>query len=259
MEKIPYLGQTLIRWRVGGLDLHGAAREGRAADELEHGDGRRLGARRHPLAGGLGRRGLPQGARGQPDPLPLLRPHVRPRRHRLLAGRAGRAAGDAHARLRKAGRVPHGPRRRRAGSRPCSSPATRRRRATPSNTSSASATASPRFGLTCNLSLENLGDEPLPWSAGHHFYFTLPWSEGSARGDYLIRIAAGERLRQDAAGKLVAGPALGTVERMDNRELIDTFHTALRSPEAVFGEKGQPGDVASAWARRRRPRPAPHS
>jgi galactose mutarotase-like enzyme len=32
-------------------------------------------------------------------------------------------------------------------------------------------------------------------------------------------------------------------ERMDNPALVDTFHTALRGPDAVFGEKGQPGDV----------------
>ncbi len=100
------------------------------------------------------------------------------------------------------------------------------------------------FGLTCKLTLENLGEEPLPWSAGHHFYFTLPWSEGSGRGDYLIRIPADQRLRQDAAGRLVAGPQLSPVERMDNPALIDTFHTELRGPEAVFGEEGEPGDVA---------------
>ena len=77
------------------------------------------------------------------------------------------------------------------------------------------------FGLTCNLTLENLGDQPLPWSAGHHFYFKLPWTEGSARKDYLIRIPADLRLRQDAAGQLVAGPKLATDERMDNPALID--------------------------------------
>jgi galactose mutarotase-like enzyme len=99
------------------------------------------------------------------------------------------------------------------------------------------------LGLTCILTLENLGDEPLPWSAGHHFYFALPWSEGSARGDYSIRIAADQRLRQDTAGQLVAGPALGALEPMDNPALVDTFHTKLRSPEAVFGERGHPGDV----------------
>ena len=38
------------------------------------------------------------------------------------------------------------------------------------------------FGLACEFALTNLGREPLPWSAGHHFYFTLPWSEGTTRG-----------------------------------------------------------------------------
>jgi galactose mutarotase-like enzyme len=99
------------------------------------------------------------------------------------------------------------------------------------------------FGLVCRLTLENLGSEPLPWCAGHHFYFKLPWHDGSARGDYLIRIPAGQRLRQDAMGQLVAGPKLGLDERMSNPALIDTIHTALRSPEVVFGERGSPGDV----------------
>ena len=100
------------------------------------------------------------------------------------------------------------------------------------------------LGLTCKLTLENLGSEPLPWSAGHHFYFALPWSEGSRRGDYFIRIPAGRRQRQDASGHLVPGPALAPLEPMDNPALVDTFHMDLRGPEAVFGEKGFPGDVA---------------
>jgi galactose mutarotase-like enzyme len=99
------------------------------------------------------------------------------------------------------------------------------------------------FGLTCEFALTNLGREPLPWSAGHHFYFTLPWSEKASRGDYLIRIPAAKRLKQDAAGQLIPGPALQTDESLANQALIDTFHTALRSNEVVFGEKGRPGDV----------------
>lgn len=80
---------------------------------------------------------------------------------------------------------------------------------------------------------------------GHHFYFTLPWSEGAARGDYLIRIPAGRRLRQDfKSGRLVPGPALGEQENMANPDLLDTIHTELRGPEVVFGEKGRPGDIA---------------
>ena len=90
------------------------------------------------------------------------------------------------------------------------------------------------LGLACELSLSNLGREPLPWSPGHHFYFTLPWSEGAARGDYLIRIPAARRLRQDfASGKLADGPALQERESLANPDLIDTIHTELRGNEVV--------------------------
>jgi galactose mutarotase-like enzyme len=99
------------------------------------------------------------------------------------------------------------------------------------------------LGLACEFSFENRGREPLPWCAGHHFYFTVPWSEGSKRADYLIRIPAERRLRQDAAGKLVPGPVLQQEESLGQPGLIDTFHTALRGNQVVFGEKGRPGDV----------------
>jgi galactose mutarotase-like enzyme len=99
------------------------------------------------------------------------------------------------------------------------------------------------FGLTCEFALNNLGHQPLPWSAGHHFYFTLPWNEGTKRGDYVIRIPGTKRLKQDPAGQLIAGPTLQAEENLANPALIDTFHTALRGNEVVFGEKGKPGDV----------------
>ena len=100
------------------------------------------------------------------------------------------------------------------------------------------------FGLMCEFALTNRGPEPLPWSAGHHFYFKLPWSEDTTRADYLIRIPATKRVRQDATGALVAGPQLQTDESLANPALIDTQHTGLRGNEVVFGEKGGPGDVS---------------
>ncbi len=99
------------------------------------------------------------------------------------------------------------------------------------------------FSLQCEFALTNLGATPLPWSAGHHFYFTLPWNEGTQRGDYLIRIPATKRWRQDPTGALLAGPALNLEEPLANPLLIDTQHAGLRSNEIVFGEKGRPGDV----------------
>ena len=100
------------------------------------------------------------------------------------------------------------------------------------------------LGLSCEFMLANRGKEPLPWSAGHHFYFTLPWSDGATRHDYMIRIPATKRLRQDATGALMAGPQLKDEENLANPALVDALHTGLRGNEVVFGEKGKPGDVS---------------
>jgi galactose mutarotase-like enzyme len=100
------------------------------------------------------------------------------------------------------------------------------------------------LGLTCEFALTNHGHEPLPWSAGHHFYFTMPWTEGTNRADYLIRIPATRRHQQDQkTGQLVPGPMLNLEEPLSNPALIDTQHTALKSNEVVFGERGRPGDI----------------
>jgi len=99
------------------------------------------------------------------------------------------------------------------------------------------------LGMSCEFSLTNLGAEPLPWSAGHHFYFTLPWTEGTSRSDYSIRIPATKRLRHDPTGALVQGPELGDKETFGNASLVDCIHGGLRSHEAVFGEEGRTGSI----------------
>lgn len=95
-------------------------------------------------------------------------------------------------------------------------------------------TVSYRFeslSLSCEFALTNHGTEPLPWCPGHHFYFTLPWTENSARGDYRIRIPATERLKQDSLGQIVPGPTLNVDEDVANIALIDTLHTRLAANE----------------------------
>ncbi|EIQ00153.1 galactose mutarotase-like enzyme [Opitutaceae bacterium TAV1] len=85
------------------------------------------------------------------------------------------------------------------------------------------------LGLTCEFILKNTGKTPIPWSAGHHFYFTLPWEEGRTRSDYRIRILSGKTVRQDARGQLVPGPALKPEESLGNPELVDAIHLGLKS------------------------------
>ena len=99
------------------------------------------------------------------------------------------------------------------------------------------------LGLSCEFAVTNLGAEPLPWSAGHHFYFTLPWSEGTKRSDYSIRIPATKRLRHDPTGALIQGPEIGEKEIFGNAAMVDCIHGGLRSNEAVFGEEGRPGSI----------------
>jgi len=101
------------------------------------------------------------------------------------------------------------------------------------------------LGLACEYALTNHGQEPIPWSAGHHFYFTVPWTEGATRADYVIRIPATRRLKQDHTnGRLSPSPVLQAEEPLSNPQLIDTIHTGLTGHEVVFGERGRPGDIA---------------
>ena len=101
------------------------------------------------------------------------------------------------------------------------------------------------LGLTCEFALTNHGHEPIPWSAGHHFYFTLPWAEGTTRADYRIRIPAARRYKHDfATGQLTPGPALNLEEPLSLPALVDTQHTHLTGNEVLFGEPGRPGAIS---------------
>lgn len=101
------------------------------------------------------------------------------------------------------------------------------------------------LGLTCEFSLRNLGKQPIPWSAGHHFYFTVPWLDGTRRGDYAIRIPASLTHKQDQTnGALLPGPTLKPQEPLNEPALIDTIHLGLKGNTAVFGPPNAPGEVA---------------
>jgi galactose mutarotase-like enzyme len=100
------------------------------------------------------------------------------------------------------------------------------------------------LGLACELSLKNLGTQPIPWSAGHHFYFTVPWTEGAQRADYGIEIPATKVYKQNATGGLEPGPKLPQATSLGNPDLVDTIHCGLTGNTVRFGPLGQPGEVA---------------
>jgi galactose mutarotase-like enzyme len=78
------------------------------------------------------------------------------------------------------------------------------------------------------LELSNLGATPIPWSAGHHFYLTLPWSNGRSRQDYVLESTATKFLQRDDKGALIDGPRLGARENLSNKNLLDLIQTGLK-------------------------------
>lgn len=99
-------------------------------------------------------------------------------------------------------------------------------------------TVSYRFedlALYVEFKLQNFDSKPIPWSAGHHFYFTLPWREGTERGDYQIRIPAREAYRHSKGGGLLPVPVFPQEDTFDSPGLVDRIHTRLRSNTVSFG------------------------
>ena len=75
------------------------------------------------------------------------------------------------------------------------------------------------------LKLENLGNQPILWSAGHHFYFTLPWHDGLERSDYRFKIPAKKCFRHAADG------SLEPVKPLRKRATLANLRTATASSQ----------------------------
>ncbi len=91
--------------------------------------------------------------------------------------------------------------------------------------------------------LLNKGDEPLPWSAGHHFYFQLPWHDGASRSDYRIDIPARKAFRHQSDGRLEPAPPFEQSTSFDDPALVDRIHTRLKENVVRFGPKNGEEDI----------------
>ena len=88
------------------------------------------------------------------------------------------------------------------------------------------------LGFQVDMLLTNHDERPIPWSAGHHFYFTLPWHAAASRGDYLVELDAKKAFYHQEDGALA--PAERPVHHTPANEpaLRDRIHCQLRRPEA---------------------------
>ncbi|WP_269523924.1 hypothetical protein [Coraliomargarita parva] len=93
------------------------------------------------------------------------------------------------------------------------------------------------------LKLENFGDQPILWSAGHHFYFTLPWHEGLSRDDYRFQIPAKKCFSHAPDGSLVPIKPFDKEGSFGDPENSDRIFSRLTGDTAIFGPKGGEEDV----------------
>lgn len=112
------------------------------------------------------------------------------------------------------------------------------------------------LAITCELTLVNCGNERIPWCAGHHFYFTLPWHAGLSRKDYLLKIDAKKFWHHADDGKLVKAGAPQTPVSFGDPAICDLLWTKLKTNRVAFGPRNGEenvvvrigeNEVPSAW------------
>ncbi len=75
--------------------------------------------------------------------------------------------------------------------------------------------------LEVSLVTENRGEHPLPYYAGHHFYFSLPHA---LRGETTLELPPNQRRHQEADGQLSPAEPGELQYRLDDPRIHDRFH-----------------------------------
>lgn len=94
------------------------------------------------------------------------------------------------------------------------------------------------LALKVDFLLENRDDQAIPWSAGHHFYFTLPWIDGSRRKDYQLHLQARRAAYITPEGKLAVEKLPKEAINFGDSAIVDRLHFQLRHRQVEFGPLG---------------------
>lgn len=89
------------------------------------------------------------------------------------------------------------------------------------------------------LSLENQDSERIPWCAGHHFYFALPWDTSLSREHYQVQIPSKKAYYQKPDGKLEKVSLSENTFSLSDPALIDRHHYNLKENTVHFGPKSE--------------------
>ncbi len=94
------------------------------------------------------------------------------------------------------------------------------------------------------LELHNGGESAIPWAAGHHFYFTLPWHRGLRRRDYRFSVPAKKCFRHAPDGSLQPVKPFSQVSSFDAPIASDAIFSRLKDSCVTFGPNGGEEDVS---------------
>ncbi|MEO0794038.1 MAG: aldose epimerase [Verrucomicrobiota bacterium] len=106
-----------------------------------------------------------------------------------------------------------------------------------------------------DLELRNHENKPIPWSAGHHFYFSLPWHDDSTRSDYMISTSAKKAFRHGSDGKLEPIKNFPEPASFGDPTINDLIRSKLKSGVVRFGPKGGEEDIKISIGDGSRPDP----
>ncbi|MBH53512.1 MAG: aldose epimerase [Opitutaceae bacterium] len=99
------------------------------------------------------------------------------------------------------------------------------------------------LALEVEFKVSNLGEAKLPWSAGHHFYFSLPWHKQLLRENYRILLPGCKSVYQAEDGSLAPAEFKGGEASMDDSTLVGRMHFRLKENKIRFGLKSGEEDI----------------
>jgi galactose mutarotase-like enzyme len=89
------------------------------------------------------------------------------------------------------------------------------------------------LSLQISLVLENEGRTPIPWSAGLHPYFQVPWRKDLALSDHTLKIPAKTVYQYEPEGNLTKkAPSTDGSYRLDAPDLVNNIFNQTTEPSA---------------------------
>ncbi len=88
------------------------------------------------------------------------------------------------------------------------------------------------LSLQVSLVLENEGREPIPWSAGLHPFFQVPWRKDLLLENHLLHLEAKKSYQYRPDGSFLDNPKNEYPTALGNEGLINRIHYQLESSEA---------------------------